>query len=245
MTLICLTLIGVALTACGLGSSGGASTDAQLMVRALDADAPLAQALAGCEEISDMNTRGDCLSAAVSSHEKGALSDCEAIEDTRWRSECIFRLAESTRKEDLPQAIALCGATDYDRQCWGHLIRDEAGERVELSPAEQAEFAHRLTQSLPREESSELYWEEWAIARFRGDLLVQREDCGGLKKPRACVQGLRRARKRLEAELGSENRCEAYRTGRAELVLSDGRVVLNSGVPGGPELVTLCAQQPG
>lgn len=239
-----MTLLSMTLMACGFASSGNASSDAQHLVRAMDSDVPLAQVLKGCAQISDLNTRGDCQSAAVYSHEKGTLSDCEAIEDGRWRSECIFRLAERTRKQDLAQSIALCTASDYDRQCWGHLIRDEAGERVHLSPVQQADFADSLTQSLPREESAELYWEEWAIARFRADSLVQREDCGGLAEPRACVQGLRRARKRLEAELGSENRCEAYRAGRAELILSDGRVVLNSGVPGGPEVISLCAQPP-
>ncbi|MFT5585457.1 MAG: hypothetical protein ACI9VR_003049, partial [Cognaticolwellia sp.] len=49
-----------------------------------------------------------------------------------------------------------------------------------------------------------------------------------------------RTRKRLEVELGAENRCQAFRERRPVLALSDGRAVLNSGVPRGAELVALC-----
>ena len=219
-------------------------TDAERMVLAMDGSQPLSLALGSCEQISDPSTRGDCQSAAVHSHDDGQRSHCLQITDGRWRSECIFRLAERTRESDLEAAIALCGDSDFDRDCLGHLVRDEAIARVELDPAEQAEFAAWLVQSISRSDVSELYWEEWAMARFRADIHVAREDCGGLEPPGPCVRGLRRARRRLETELGSENRCTAFSAGRAELVLSDGRPVLNSGVPGGPGVVELCGDRP-
>lgn len=239
-----MTLLITALLACGFNPGANPASDAERLADALNPELPLKELLKSCAQISDVNSRGDCQSASVQTHVGGEVSDCQSIEEERWRSECIFRLAERTRKDDLEGAIALCAESDYDRECWGHLVRDEAAERVALSPHEQAEFAQWLTQALPRTDASDLYWEEWAIARFRADIGVQREDCGELSTPSPCVQGLRRARKRLEAELGEENRCAAYRDKRPELALSDGSAVLNSGVPGGPETVALCGALP-
>lgn len=218
-------------------------SDAERMVRALDPEQPLGKVQRGCRQISDADGRGDCLSAAVVSHQDGKLSDCEDIGLERWRSECIFRLAEGTRKQDLAQAVALCADSQYDRQCWGHLVRDEALERTDQTPGEQAGHVAMLTSLIPRADVEELYWEEWAIARYRSDSMIQREQCGELEVPAACSRGLRRSRKRLESELGTENRCEAFREGRPELVLSDGRAVLNSGIPSGAGIAALCAAE--
>jgi hypothetical protein len=226
--------------ACWASPDASSLGDAERMVRALDPELPLEEVLAGCRESSDPDGRGDCLSAAVTSHRNGRLSDCQDIGTARWRSECIFRLAERSRKQNLAQAVALCGDSDFDRECWGHLIRDEALDQVAQTPREQADQVATLAALIGRADSEELYWEEWALGRYRADLMVRREDCGGLEPPGACVRGLRRARMRLEAELGTENRCQAFQEERPELALSDGRTVLNSAMPRGADIAALC-----
>lgn len=226
--------------ACWASPDSSSLSDAERMVLALDPEQPLEEVLAGCRESSEPDGRGDCLSAAVTSHVNGRLSDCQDIGTARWRSECIFRLAEGAREQNLAQAVALCGDSGFDRECWGHLIRDEALDRVAQTPREQAEQVATLAALIGRSDSEGLYWEEWALGRYRADLMVRREDCGGLEAPGACVRGLRQARIRLEAELGMENRCQAFQEGRSELALNDGRTVLNSAIPRGAVTAALC-----
>ena len=238
--MLALSMLSWSLWACWASPDSSSLSDAERMVLALDPKQPLEEVLDGCRESSEPDSRDDCLSAAVTSHLDGRLSDCQDIGTARWRSECIFRLAERAREQSLTQAVALCGDSEFDRECWGHLIRDEALERVAQTPREQAEQVATLAALIGRADSEELYWEEWALGRFRADLMVRREDCGGLEPSGACVRGLRRARMRLEVELGTENRCQAFQERRPELALSDGRTVLNSAIPRGAETAALC-----
>ena len=226
--------------ACRASPETSTHGDAQRMLRALDPEQPLEEALSGCREVSGTDRRGDCLSAAVTSHVNGRLSDCHGIGSARWRSECIFRLAEGAREQNLAHAVALCRDSGFERECWGHLIQDEALGRVAQTPREQAEQVATLAARIGRADSEGLYWEEWALGRYRADLMVRREDCGELDAPKACVLGLRRARLRLEAELGVENQCQAFQEGRPELALSDGRSVLNSAIPSAAVNAAIC-----
>lgn len=230
------------LLACAEGQQGSGE-DARAMVHALDATLPLDQVLAECETIDSEEGRGDCKTAAVISHHGTRLSDCEAIHVPDWQAECIFRLAERTREQSLERAAEICVAGRFSRECMGHLIRDEAKEHIAVPMEESEAHASYLAALTHRSEAKGLYWEEWAIARFRGDLLVHREQCGALIEPAPCVQGQRRARQRLLKELGEAHLCQAYLQGGPELATSSGQAQFNTVIPSGRELQLRCSAQ--
>lgn len=218
-----------------------AGQDALAMVHALDASLPLDQVLSECETIGDEQGRGDCKTAAVISHHGTQLSDCQAIEVPDWQAECVFRLAERTRVNSLSKAAEICSAGRFSRECMGHLIRDEAQERIAAPLSENQAQATYLVALTGRSEAVGLYWEEWALARYRADLLVHREQCAALEELAPCVQGQRRARQRLLRELGDTHLCEAYARGWPELSTSTGQAQFNTSVPSGRELETRCS----
>jgi len=216
-----------------LNSETSATTDAQHFAAAADPTSPTSSALRGCQSIGDSEGRGDCVSLALNSHGASSRRDCAAIESARWEGECYFLLAEAEREQDLARATATCGLSNYARECMEHLIRSEAQARV-LAPPETFESVIAvLAESQVAEDAGVLFWQEWALHRVDSDLMAGRRNCNSLEDSESCRIGINRARKQLVRALGLENRCAASRLGRPLLVLSDGRAVLDSGVPVG------------
>lgn len=223
-------MIWILAMAC-LNSERSGTTDAQRFAAAADPKSPTSSALRGCQAIDDSEGRGDCLSLALNSHGAATRKDCAAIESARWEGECYFLLAESEREQDLARATATCGLSNYARECMEHLIRTEAQGRV-LEPLETFESVIAvLAESKVAGDAGILFWQEWALHRVDSDRMAGRRDCKSLQDTESCRIGINRARKQLVRALGLKNRCAASRQGRALLVLSDGRGVLDSGVP--------------
>jgi hypothetical protein len=198
---------------------------------AADAGSSAPEALKGCQGMAELESRGDCLSLALSTHKVSSRAECELIESERWSGECYFLLAESQREEDLTQATSTCSLSSYARECMEHLIRSEASIALEKSPMELQERVAILEGSPVATDAGVIFWQEWATLRVAADLMVTRSDCSPLDDKESCIVGMKRARKKLVRDAGLENRCEAFAEGRALLVLSDGRAVLNTGVP--------------
>lgn len=222
-------LAWVLLLACQ--SRGSGQTDGERFAMAADPESAAAEALKGCQGISEMESRGDCLSLSLSTHKVSSRAECELIESERWQGECYFLLAESQRGKDLALATSTCSLSSYARECMEHLIRSEASVALDKPAVAFQERIATLEGSPIATDAGVIFWQEWATLRVEADLMVTRSDCARLDDKESCVVGVNRARKKLVREGGLENRCEALAQGRALLVLSDGRPVLNSGVP--------------
>ena len=212
-------------------SPGSDQTDGERFAMAADAGSSASEALAGCQGMAEVESRGDCLSLALSTHKVSSRAACELIESERWSGECYFLLAESQRGEDLAQATRTCSLSSYARECMEHLIRSEASIALEKSPIELEDRVAILEGSPVATDAGVIFWQEWATLRVAADRMVTRSDCARLEDKESCTVGMNRARKKLVRDAGLQNRCEAFAEGRALLVLSDGRAVLNTGVP--------------
>ena len=206
-------------------------TEAQRFASAADPSTETASALEGCRGIAKAEPRGDCLSLALETHKAATRRDCASIESERWKGECYFVLAEKERGQDLAQATETCSLSSYARECMEHLIKSEAKLVVDQDPLEQQATLSVLQSSPVAEDAGVIFWQEWALLRVEADLMVSRLDCRGLVDEGSCSVGMKRAGKELIRAGGLENRCKAAAAGRPLLALSDGRAVLDSGVP--------------
>ena len=216
----------------GLGCVGqSGATEAERFAMAADPGSSIDAALSGCQGMRETEARGDCISLALSTHRASTRETCAGIESERWRGECYFLLAEREREQDLVLATETCSLSSFARECMEHLVRSEASLVVDQDPLEQQSTIAVLASSPVCEDAGVLFWQEWALLRVEADLMVSRRDCRGLADEDSCAMGMRRARKTLVQAAGFQNRCQAAKEGRALLVLSDGRAVLDSGVP--------------
>lgn len=169
-------------------------------------DWPEARSL--CLGIRDPSSRGDCLVAGMERFSTLDPEECRALQKDEpemavWRDECMFQLAERLRGLGrFDEAMVACLDTRFARECFWHLVQDEAEASLdEAGPVAEARIA-RFRAAGPIPDAALQFW----AARFRAEAEAGRvpgeEICTTLQDPAPCHEGLRRfVRSRLDGQL--------------------------------------------
>lgn len=126
-------------------------------------------AVAACERLSGV-ARDECLVSQAERFAAGAEA-CEAVLDPKWNGECRFQLAERlVRAGQAAEAMTLCSATPFARECSYHLLREAARAVISQSPGEAA-AALDAWRSMPgAADSPRLFWKAYFRERRGADL---------------------------------------------------------------------------
>lgn len=148
--------------------TGCQPSEAEVLVAAAAA-VDHAGAVAACERLAGV-PRDECLVGQAERFSAGAVA-CEAVVDARWNGECRFQLAERlVRTGEAAEAMELCVATPFARECSYHLLR-EAARGVILQPPAEAAAALDAWRSMPgAADSPRLFWKAYFRERRGADL---------------------------------------------------------------------------
>lgn len=205
------------LLACGGPPLGQAHRLAQ------DPAVPLEEAIAACEQLADLDARGDCATAAVEA--RGGLdpADCDVVPPGLWAEECRFQLAERLREAGrVEQALELCGQNRWARECTFHLVRAEAWEGAggEVRAAEARLGPLRGAQAA--QDADRLFWREWHRKHQVEGGTADPARCEALDDPVPCREAVGELFRNAAAALGWEEVCSRVAQGRPPLSVKGG-----------------------